>query len=242
MRRETQNVVLVLLGGALLKIGLDGTYLRYVKPSLLPLLLTAGAVVLGLGAVAIVRDLRNGGYHALDDHEGHGGRSPWLLVLPVLAVLLVAPPALGADSVERAGQPPAALDPIGAFEPLPPGAVPALRLTDFVSRAVWDDTDSLTGRPVRLSGFVVRPDDGTIRLARLVIACCAADANPVTVRLDTGSDPALADRLAAVPQDGWLTVSGTLVDGSGTPEDRFTPALAVTALDTIPAPELPYES
>ena len=43
MRRETQNVLLVLLGGALLKIALTGTYLRYVKPSLFPWLVLAGA-------------------------------------------------------------------------------------------------------------------------------------------------------------------------------------------------------
>ncbi|NIH83773.1 hypothetical protein FHX45_000666 [Amycolatopsis granulosa] len=29
MRRETQNILLLLLGGALLKIGLDGSYLCY---------------------------------------------------------------------------------------------------------------------------------------------------------------------------------------------------------------------
>ena len=38
MRRETANVLLVLLGGALLKIAWNDTYLRYVKPSLLPFL------------------------------------------------------------------------------------------------------------------------------------------------------------------------------------------------------------
>jgi len=32
VRRVLQNVLLALLGGALLKIASDGTYLRYVKP------------------------------------------------------------------------------------------------------------------------------------------------------------------------------------------------------------------
>lgn len=36
MRRETQNILLVLLGGALLKIGITGDYLQYVKPAQLP--------------------------------------------------------------------------------------------------------------------------------------------------------------------------------------------------------------
>lgn len=246
MRRETQNVVLVLLGGALLKIGLDGTYLRYVKPSLLPLLLAAAAVVLLLGVVAIVRDLRVAEPAPPADpaghdpaHHDHAGRSPWLLVLPVLAVLLVAPPALGADSVERSVQP-VPLGPVGAFEPLPDGPAPALGLGDFVGRAVWDETGTVTGREVRLTGFVVRPDDGTTRLARLSIACCAADASPVTVRLV--ADGPLADALAAVPQDGWVEVRGVHVDGSGNPDDEFVPALTVGAITPVPVPELTYES
>src|SRR5439155_24210025 len=57
MRRETQNILLVLLGGALLKIGLNGDYLRYVKPAQHPWVLAGGAVILALGAIAIVRDL-----------------------------------------------------------------------------------------------------------------------------------------------------------------------------------------
>ncbi|HEY6422076.1 MAG TPA: TIGR03943 family protein, partial [Pseudonocardiaceae bacterium] len=94
MRRETQNVLLVLLGGALCKIAWNGSYLRYVKPSAFPFLVTAGVVILTLGLIAIVADVRGGWAGA--DHADHAGRSPWLLLLPVLAIFLLAPPALGA--------------------------------------------------------------------------------------------------------------------------------------------------
>ena len=56
MRRETQNILLVLLGGALLKISFTGTYLRYVKPSHQWLLIAGGAVMILLAAVSIVRE------------------------------------------------------------------------------------------------------------------------------------------------------------------------------------------
>ncbi len=56
MRRDTQHVLLVLLGGALLRIAADDTYLRYVRPSHRWLLLAAGAVIVVLAVVGLVRD------------------------------------------------------------------------------------------------------------------------------------------------------------------------------------------
>ncbi|MEU0465235.1 DUF1980 domain-containing protein [Amycolatopsis sp. NPDC006131] len=107
MRRETQNILLLLLGGALLKIGLDGSYLRYVRSAHQPWLLGAGAVILVLAAVAIGRDIANARAEAAVTHDGHTHgptRSTWMLVLPVLAIFLIAPPALGSDAVDRSGR------------------------------------------------------------------------------------------------------------------------------------------
>jgi uncharacterized membrane protein YcgQ (UPF0703/DUF1980 family) len=47
--------------------------------------------------------------------------------------------------------------------------------------------------------------------------------------------------LAGLPQDSWLQVEGVLVPGSATPANRFVPALAVSAVQPVPAPEEPYE-
>lgn len=240
MRRETQNVLLVLLGGALGKIALDGSYLRYVKPWARPGLLAAGGVVLLLGVVAIVVDLRRGtvGSDPGAPHgPGHGHRpprSPWLLLLPVLAILLVAPPALGSDAVTRAGGRSAVAGRApAAFPPLPTGEAPTVGLSDFVSRAVWDTTGSLERRPVRLTGFVVR-QGSEVDLARLVISCCAADAQPVRVRL-AGSG------LTAAAPDSWLDVRGVLVPGSATAADGYVPTVTVLDAQPVAAPSDPYE-
>ncbi|MGQ0774168.1 MAG: TIGR03943 family putative permease subunit [Pseudonocardiales bacterium] len=249
MRRETQNILLVLLGGALLKIAWTGTYLRYVKPSLLPFLVATGVVILALGLIAIVRDVRAGRpasvetEHPGDDHAGvdhvdhpdHAGRSPWLLLLPVLAIFLVSPPALGADTVSRSAQTPAAPQRSIEFPPLPAGPAPAMRMSDFVTRAVWDEAGTLHDRQVRLVGFIVHSPDGSTYLARLAIACCAADATPLKVRLDG------RDGLASLPQDAWFEVRGQLVPGSATQNTRFTPTLTVSELRPMPAPAEPYE-
>jgi len=64
-------------------------------------------------------------------------------MLPVLAVFLIAPPALGEDSVNRASArtPPApTTSDEFSFPALPPGDVIDQSMRDFVERAAWDKT------------------------------------------------------------------------------------------------------
>ncbi|NKQ53885.1 TIGR03943 family protein [Amycolatopsis sp. K13G38] len=237
MRRETQNVLLVLLGGALLKIGFNGDYLRYVKPAQLPWLLAGGAVMVALGAIAIVRDIlaaRAGRTVGHGDGHGHHhpARSAWLLVVPVLAVFLVAPPALGAYSVTRSEARPA-VQSSAAFPPLPPGDPLPMTMTQFVTRAGWDAGGSLDGRTVELTGFVSH-DKGSALLARMVITCCAADAYPLKVRL-------VGRRVAAYADDTWLQVTGQVVPNTATRQNSYTADFVVGTAKRISAPQNPYE-
>ena len=235
MRRDTQHVLLVLLGGALLRIAADDTYLRYVRPSHRWLLLAAGAVIVVLAIVGLLRD--RAGTPAAHEHSDHvhGAAercTAWLLLAPVLVIALVAPPALGADAVGRAGARNAVVQASDVFGPLPPGDPAELAVAEFVQRAAWDTTGSLHGREVMLTGFAVRRG-ATTELARLTIACCAADARPNRVRLvgDVG-DPA---------PDTWLQVHGVLQAGSATPGSGHVPALTVTTATVVPTPPDPYE-
>lgn len=234
MRRETQHVLLLLLGGALIRIAADDTFLRYVRPGHRWLLIGAGAVMVALAAIGFVHDVRDarGSTAATHDHPGAERHAPWLLLVPVLVIALVAPPALGADAVTRAGPGNATVRDADVFPALPAGPAPELGLGEFVQRAVWDGTGSLTGREVALVGFVVHRG-GAVELARLTIACCAADARPSRVRL-TG--PTAVD----VPADTWLRVHGTVVPGSGSTRQQV-PDLTVTGFEPIPAPADPYE-
>ncbi len=241
MKRETQNILLILLGGALVKIAANGDYLRYVKPAQQPWILAGGGVMVLLGAVAIVRDLVASRRAAPDEHDGHGGHShsarpAWLLLVPVLAVFLVAPPALGADSVirtEARAPSSAAVANSAAFPPLPAGNVVPLTVNEFVTRAGWDAAGTLNGRTVSLTGFVVHTDGRTL-LARLVISCCAADAFPVTVRLRGGE----ADHLAS---DAWVQVTGQVVPGTATKDNSYTPDFTPASVTSVPTPKDPYE-
>ncbi|GGM82943.1 TIGR03943 family protein [Longimycelium tulufanense] len=240
MRRETQNVVLALLGGALLKISFTGIYLRYVKPSLFPWLVATGTVMVVLAAIAIMRDIlhaqRNAEVSCVDGAH-RPPRSPWLLLLPVLAVFL-APPALGSDAVNRAGEQAAAPPKrtSGLFPPLPRGDAIEMSISEVVTRTVWDDSGSLHGRTLKLTGFLVRRDDGRHLLARMAIRCCAADAAPRKVLL-AGHDPELESHAP----DTWLEVTGTVVPGSTSPGTDTTPTFTVESIRPVPAPDHPYE-
>lgn len=248
MRRETQNVLLILLGGAVLKIAINGQYLRYVKPWLHPWLIAAGVATVLLAVIGIARDIqaasaRANGVAAPAKPAGHGhdhgSRSPWLLLLPVLAIFLIAPPALGADKVARSGDRSAIVRqaPSGAaaFEQLPAESAPLLTIGDVVTRAVWDNSGTLDGRQIRLVGFVVHMPDGSVDLARLVITCCAADATPVKVQLQ-------GDGVDGYQPDTWLEARGEIVPHSATEANAYVPLFEVTSLTEVPAPPDPYES
>ena len=230
MRRETQHALLLLLGGALARLALDGTYLRYVRPSHQWPLLGAGLVMVVLAVVAMRRDRSQAA--AAHGHAGADRHVPWLLALPVLAVALVAPPALGADAVTRAGSGNAVS--VGEhLAPLPAG-IPELPIAELVQRAGTGPAGGVEGREVVLTGFVVR-HGAAVDLARLRIACCAADARPSRVRLagDLG--------LAPPTPDTWLRVHGVVVAGTATATTGHVPTLAVTLVEVVAPPPDPYE-
>lgn len=236
MNRETANVLLLPVGGALLKIAVDGSYVRYVKPGLFPYLLTSALVIVVLAVAAIAGDVRRGhaaeGSHA-DGHR-HNTRSYWMLLVPAAVILFVAPPALGVSSVgsSTAQQKVAAQD-MSAFAPLPDGPAPELSILDVVGRAARDSTGSLDGREIVTTCFVVAASDsGTFDLARVLIICCAADARSIRIHLD--------GTLGDIPEGTWLSVTGVVVPGSADADSNYTPTLTVTDLVPIPAPDNTY--
>ena len=164
MTRDTQHVLLVLVGGVLIKIVLDGSYLRYVRPWSATPVLAAGVVLVAVALVALVRDLRGRpptGDHGHDHHpDGRAGPAAWLLVLPVLALLLVVPPALGSGALAGFGARAAPTVATPADEPLPAGEAPALGLLDVVSRTAADPHGPVTEREITVTGFVAAADRG----------------------------------------------------------------------------------
>ncbi|GAA0571010.1 TIGR03943 family protein [Paractinoplanes ferrugineus] len=208
MSRLTQAVVLLLFGGAVLRASLTDLYLRYVKEGLRPFLIGAGLLLVATGLMTLWHSLRAPGTPSPaagtepDDGHGHSHepRVGWLLILPVLGLLLVAPPALGSFAAGKSGSvaaPAAESD----YPPLPAGDPASLSLLDYASRALFDDGRSLTGRTLRMTGFITPGADGSPMLARIVLTCCAADGRPIKVGL-TGRPPLEA------AANTWVEVTG----------------------------------
>ena len=240
MSRGTQNLILLLVGLSTAVMLWKGTYLNYVKPGLLPWLIAAAAVLVVLGAAAIVRDLRHvhdGEREDEEEHDGeHGHRHlpglAWLLLVPIAMVAFVVPPPL-----EARGTSPAAVSAPQrrAFPPLPAGDAPTVSLPEVVMRAAADSTNSLAGRSITLTGFTLHHTGG-IDLGRVVIVCCAADAQLARVHL---SGPGVAEA-AAVPEDTWLSIRGQIVVGSSHAADGFIPTMTVTDVVRIDKPANTY--
>ncbi|MEV0172678.1 TIGR03943 family protein [Streptomyces sp. NPDC050803] len=229
MNRQAQAAILFLLGASLLHAGTTDLYLRYVKSGLRPLLLASAAVL-------IVAALATFWYEHRRPDPAHSHPEPrisWLLVLPLLALILVAPPALGSYSALRTGT--ALQQPYGYAE-LPSGDPVRLGLVDYAGRAVYDHGRSLKDRRVEITGFVALDRAGTPYLVRMTLNCCAADAQPVKVAL-TGEVPPV------LRPDTWLRVTGTYTPRrtkdpvNGAP----IPFLKVTSAVPAPTPQDPYE-
>jgi uncharacterized repeat protein (TIGR03943 family) len=242
--RRLQGTMLLVVAATALWLGLSEVALAYVRAALRPPLVASGLALLVLALVALLpwpAGEPAGHGHA---HGEHGPRSAWLLLLPVLVLLLVAPPALGSYAASRQAPRPggarAAAD-VSDFPPLPEpvdGAVPLL-VNDFVNRALHDRRRSLEGERVRLVGFVVPggKDGGReYRLARFSFFCCAADAEAYQLVVRGDAAPRRADQWLLV-EGRWLPRPVTGQAGTSTE----WPVLVADSVATVRAPADRYE-
>ena len=235
MKRETQNTVLFLLGLSIAMVTITGAYTRYVKPTVLPWLAAAAALLVGLAVTAMIRDLRHrpGGGH----HDGYAERSGvvWLLATPIVLLIFVVPPALS----PRAASPTAVAVSAGAqrhaFPPLPNERAPTVSLPQVLMRITTDSAGTLDGRLITVTGFTVKDSDHT-DLARIVIICCAADAQLARLRL---AGPA-APIAGTFPDNTWLSVEGKVPAGQHIRERRSIATLEVSSVTPISPPANTY--
>ncbi|MER7477547.1 TIGR03943 family protein [Streptomyces sp. NPDC126510] len=230
MNRLAQTALLFLLGATLLHAGTTDLYLRYVKEGLRPLVLLAGAVLIATAAATLWYDRRNAPTH---DHHREP-RVSWLLTLPVLALILVAPPALGSYSAAHTGT--ALTKPFG-FPALPTGDAPLrLAVADYAGRAIYDDGRALRHRELKITGFVTLDRKGAPYLVRMGLNCCAADAQPVKIALTGNTPPVLRP-------DTWLEITGTYTPRrtKDPVNDGPIPYLEVTTSRPVPTPHDPYD-
>jgi uncharacterized repeat protein (TIGR03943 family) len=316
MNKETQSIVVALLGGLLLSITLSGRFTSYVRPGFKPLLLIGGGILVIVGVASLILAIRAdltaersrkaaapvGGpasgpgvgpedqppedeppaHEVLaddvladalgHDHDHTASKAPWLILLPVLVLLLVAPPALGADAVARnassqglAGYDVVAQEPAGSKDgaggsaggykfndgsgsatdskgsrrtmhfPALEGTDPAMTIKEFVLRALYDADNSVQDTPVTVTGFIAPAGEGYTggyTIARMVISCCAADANPMQLHI-AGDAP--------LPSNTWVKAVVTVVPDTANLDNGYVPTVTLTSMTTTDQPDDPYE-
>lgn len=236
MSREAENALLLLVGIATAMITVGGAYTRYVKASLLPWLAVTAVIVIGLALVSMIADIRRGSAPYADhgDHS-HRGSIAWLLLVPVVVLIFVAPPALRpgaaapkvtAVSTEVLRRP---------FPALPDGRAPEVSIPEVLIRAAQDTAGTLNDRLITVIGFTLRENSG-VDLGRVVIICCAADAQLARIHL---RGPAASD-LKNYSEETWLRVEGTVIPGEANGDSTSKPTLHVQSATRIEAPANTY--
>ncbi|TDQ45883.1 TIGR03943 family putative permease subunit [Actinorugispora endophytica] len=247
MNRIAQGMVMVLLGAAALSVTVTSQlYLNYVQAGFRPFLIAAGVVLVVLGVATVVVDLRAARGDADEEPAGHDhghghdhARGPgvsWLMLLPVVAVFVIAPPALGAYTASTAD--PAALaddaaplDDLGAG--VPDGEPVEMRMQEFVMRAWTDQDRKMAEWDVRLTGFAVpNPEGEGWYLARLQMSCCAADAIVNRVLIENEPEP---------PKDSWWTVQGRWLAPEGDIQEIRDHRFEIEEITSVENPPDPYE-
>ncbi|MFE7173759.1 TIGR03943 family putative permease subunit [Streptomyces sp. NPDC057616] len=233
MKRHLQVTLLVLTGLGLLHASLfTDLCLRYVKEGQRPLLIASGALLVLLGLAGAVLD----GRATEDDGHAHGHdhsavpRVAWLLFLPVLSLLLHAPPALGAYTAARTHD--KAVRKEQHFDPLPATSPLPMTLTDFTARVQQDPEQAIRSRSIRMTGFVTPAGrGGGWYLTRIIFTCCAADSQSVKVRMYGTPAP---------PANTWLAVDGTWHPAGTLGTKAAAAALDVHRIDRIAPPVNAY--
>jgi uncharacterized repeat protein (TIGR03943 family) len=247
--RRSQVAIAFIVGAMALYLGRSDAALAYVKAGLQPLLVGSGVVLVGLALAGVV-----GPGSDEHGHQPHGPRVAWLLALPPLALVLIAPPALGAFAASRQPiRPPPVIHPGptrssgpaaaisgDSFPPLiAPGdgtAVP-MALGEYLARD-YEEPYTLAGVRIRLVGFVTPEHGGRdgYLLTRFAISCCAADATALRVAIR-------GDRVDRA-SDTWLEVEGRWQQRTSDHSDQpasDTAILLAESVRTIKQPSEPYE-
>jgi uncharacterized repeat protein (TIGR03943 family) len=230
-RDRDRSLLLLLTGLFAVWLAASGTVLNFVRPSIRPYVLLAGLVAVLLAVLPPGGLLGRRTAAVAHDHEHPDAGVGWLLVVPLFVALLVPPAPLGANAVRSrlSTTRSSASSVYPAVRAPDHGAVP-MTMAEFSTRALRDRQRSLTGVPVRLTGFVSDGSGTAYSLGRFVIFCCAADAEAVEVRIVGDTTPRRTNE--------WLEVVGVWVPQ---PLDADVVSLRVTSVRPVKRPRAPYE-
>lgn len=242
--RNWTGIALALLGAtATIWLAATGRLTLYVHPRYT--LLTVIVAVLTL--LALVLTAAVGASPTVhEDHHDHVARASafrrlliWsngaVLICAALALLVISPATLSSTSRQNrelvtSGQ---ALAPTKAVALV--GADPAtFSVKDWAALLSQGGPEAVLGKQVDLSGYVLdRGEDDVFFIARLVVSCCAVDAQPVGVPVYR---PGWRDE---VKTGAWITIKGSFVRNPSR-DSQEAVAIGIGSLAKIDEPDQPY--
>ena len=242
--RNWTGVALALLGATTtIWLAATGRLTLYVHPRYT--LLTVIVAVLTLLALVLTAAV-GASPTAHEDHHDHVARASafrrlliWsngvVLICTALALLVIPPATLSSTSRQNrelvtSGQ---ALAPTKAVALV--GADPAtFTVKDWAALLSQGGPEAVLGKQVDLSGYVLdRGEDDVFFIARLVVSCCAVDAQPVGVPVYR---PGWRDE---VKTGGWITIKGSFVRNPSQASQESV-AIGVDSVAKIDEPDQPY--
>lgn len=231
---------MIVIGAVIVRLLWSGGFGLFVQQHMRFPLMAAAAALLVFGVYEAIAGTREERRDPASIQRSTGPVIGWLLILPILVLVSVAPTALGASAADRVD----AYTPTqttSVFAELDPSDGPIeMRVFEFLDRALWDDSGSLEGRTVRLEGLVVNdPEvpDG-FKLTRFMVSCCAADGIPLQVTVHAPT--------VTLPDDTWVVADVTWRPPAqpyrDTPGPSIVEADAISVVEVPDAPNDPYES
>ncbi|MEM7324990.1 MAG: TIGR03943 family protein [Actinomycetota bacterium] len=236
MSRVGRASLMVFVGALIGRLVIDGGFGWFVQQRMRWPLAIAAFILLVFGAYELIRSTR----HGQESAHGAGPRVGWLVALPLLVLVSVAPTALGAVAAERVDAY-VPTESTSRFSELPDtgDAVP-MRVIEFLDRAAWDEERSLEGRVIQLEGLVVNDPavpDG-FKLTRFMVSCCAADGIPLQVTVH-GTGATLSDDTWVIADLIWRPPTVPYQETEG---EWIIEADAVLISPVVGVPKDPYES
>ena len=156
MSREARALILTSVALLLLRLSLTGQHTLFVKPSMGPFLLMAGAVVAIL-AISVILEPESADHDHSADHEHGAHRLAWLLMVPLVVVFVIGPTPLGSFMATRQPRRAVADPGSGKQYRLPPAVDGAVDLTvaEVNQHGLYDVDEHMQGARLRVEGFVV---------------------------------------------------------------------------------------
>lgn len=240
MNRVGRAVIMFTIGAVMARLLYTGGFGWFVQQRMRLPLLGATVVLLVFGVYEAIAGTREENENPSTIRRSAGPAVGWLLLLPLMVLISVAPTGLGAAAADRvdAFVPTEAV--VDRYVDLDTSAgPPQLQVRDFLDRAIWDEERSLEDVTVQLEGLVVNdPElDDAFKLTRFMVSCCAADGIPIQVTVHHSGE---------LPDDTWVVAD--VVWRAPTVPYRDGPAPWIIEADALSltivpdSPTDPYES